>query len=221
VSISSIYRYPYSTRSIHISIHIVIYTIMPTLQKQKSPAAAKAKKKAAKSKSAAKGGKEGTKNNEKVINIKEEEINLTCTHCNKTFTTEAGLLYHMGKFVFFFHVWMGVIDVFMTVHTLIYTKLFFSIQYTLYTSILLIQQKRRYVKRLKMIKNFHVHIAIRYLLPKNDYQIILVSAFFFFLVYPTFMLTFMFLIHAIAIYLIPRYCNIQKRKCANESPREK
>ena len=66
---------------------------MPTLQKQKSPVA-KAKKKTAKS--AAKGGKKvTTKNNE--VGIKREEINLICTHCNKTFTTEAGLLYHMGK----------------------------------------------------------------------------------------------------------------------------
>ena len=72
---------------------------MPTLQKQKSPVVAKAKKKTAKS--AAKGGskKVTTKNNE--VGIKQEEINLTCTHCNKTFTTEAGLLYHMGTFVFF------------------------------------------------------------------------------------------------------------------------
>ena len=65
---------------------------MPTLQKQKSPVA-KGKKKTTKSESA-KGGKKAT-------DIKEEEINLTCTHCNKTFTTEAGLLYHMGKFSVF------------------------------------------------------------------------------------------------------------------------
>jgi len=73
---------------------------MPTLQKQKSPPAAKGKKKTAKPKTASKGSKKGTKN-EKVNDIKEEEINLTCTHCNKTFTTEAGLLYHMGKLCVF------------------------------------------------------------------------------------------------------------------------
>ena len=74
---------------------------MPTLQKQKSPvAAAKSKKKTAtKSKPAAKGGKKGTKSDVEI------EINLTCTHCNKTFTTEAGLLYHMGKKVLFVLIW--------------------------------------------------------------------------------------------------------------------
>jgi len=71
---------------------------MPTLQKQKSPAA-KAKKKTTKSKSAAKGSKKSTKSD---VEIKQEEINLTCTHCNKTFTTEAGLLYHMGKSSYLF-----------------------------------------------------------------------------------------------------------------------
>ena len=73
---------------------------MPTLQKQKSPPAAKGKKKTAKPKTASKGSKKGSKNNDQVDIKEEEEINLTCTHCNKTFTTEAGLLYHMGKFVF-------------------------------------------------------------------------------------------------------------------------
>ena len=77
---------------------------MPTLQKQKSPP--KAKKK-----TAAKGGKKSTKNNEKVVDIKEEEINLTCTHCNKTFTTEAGLLYHMGKSCYVFFVCMECYEV--------------------------------------------------------------------------------------------------------------